>query len=72
MSGPGSTSRYFKGDDEHQRISIWSLFQILQSWGWRDGSAVKSTDCSSRDPEYKSQQPCGGSQPSVMGSDALF
>jgi hypothetical protein len=40
--------------------------------GWRDGSAVKSIDCSSRGPEFKSQQPHGGSQPSVMGSDALF
>jgi len=35
--------------------------------GWRDGSVVKSTDCSSRGPEFKSQQPHGGSQPSVMG-----
>jgi hypothetical protein len=42
------------------------------SWGWRDGSVVKSTDCSSRDPEFNSQQPHGGSQVSVMGSDALF
>jgi len=40
--------------------------------GWRDGSEVKSTDCSSRDPEFNSQQPHGVSQPSVMGSDALF
>jgi hypothetical protein len=40
--------------------------------GWWDGSAVKSTDCSSEGPEFKSQQPCGGSQPSVMKSDALF
>jgi hypothetical protein len=40
--------------------------------GWRDGSAVKSTGCSSRSPEFNSQQPHGGSQPSVMGSDALF
>jgi hypothetical protein len=31
---------------------------------WRDGSAVKSTDCSSKGPEFKSQQPHGGSQPS--------
>jgi hypothetical protein len=23
--------------------------------GWRDGSAVKSTDCSSEGPEFKSQ-----------------
>jgi hypothetical protein len=40
--------------------------------GWRDGSAVKSTDCSSRDPEFNSQQAHSGSQPSAMGSDALF
>jgi hypothetical protein len=40
--------------------------------GCRDGSAVKSTDCSSRGPEFNSQQPHGSSQPSVMGSDALF
>jgi hypothetical protein len=31
----------------------------------RDGSVVKSTGCSSRGPEFKSQQPHGGSQPSV-------
>jgi hypothetical protein len=40
--------------------------------GWRDGSAVKSTDCSSRGLEFNSQQPHGGSQPSAMGSDGLF
>jgi hypothetical protein len=40
--------------------------------GWRDGSAAKNTDCSFRGPEFKSQQPHGGSQPSVMGSDAFF
>jgi hypothetical protein len=43
-----------------------------QTVGWRDGSVVKSIDCSSGGPEFKSQQPHGGSQPSVMGSDALF
>jgi hypothetical protein len=40
--------------------------------GWRDGSAVKSTDCSFKGPEFKSQQPHGGSGPSVMRSDAFF
>ena len=40
--------------------------------GWRDGSVAKSTDCSSRGPEFNSQQLYGGSQPSLMGSDALF
>ena len=42
------------------------------SLGRRDGSVVKSTDCSSKGPEFKFQQPHGGSQPSVMRSDALF
>jgi hypothetical protein len=40
--------------------------------GWRDGSVVKSTDCSSKGPKFKSQQPHGGSQPSIMRSDTLF
>ena len=31
---------------------------------WREGSAIKNTDCSSRGPEFNSQQPHGGSQPS--------
>jgi hypothetical protein len=48
-----------------------SLFKKLIS-GWRDGSMVKSIDCSSRGPEFNFQQPHGGSQLSVMGSDALF
>jgi hypothetical protein len=39
--------------------------------GWRDGSVAKSTDCSSEGPEFKSQQPHGDSQPSVMISDAI-
>jgi hypothetical protein len=33
---------------------------------------VESTDCSSRGPEFKSQQPHGGSKPFVMRSGALF
>jgi hypothetical protein len=45
---------------------------MLRIGGWRDGSAVKSTGGSSRGPEFNSQHPHGGSQPSVMGSDALF
>jgi len=47
------------------------MFKKKEIGGWRDGSVVKSTDCSSRGPEFKSQQPHGGSQPSVMRSDAL-
>jgi hypothetical protein len=33
---------------------------------------VKSTGFSSRGPEFNSQQPHGGSQPAIMGFDALF
>jgi hypothetical protein len=33
---------------------------------------VKNTGYSSRGPEFKSQQPHGGSQASVVGSDAVF
>jgi hypothetical protein len=40
--------------------------------GWRDGSVVKSTDCYSRGTEFNFQQPHGGSQPFVKGSNALF
>ena len=53
------------------RGSSW-LEHEEETWGWRDGSAVKSADCSSEGPEFKSQQPHGGSQPSVMRPGALF
>jgi hypothetical protein len=39
--------------------------------GWRDGSAVKNTDCSSEGHEFNSQQPYGGSQPSVTRSGSF-
>jgi len=39
---------------------------------WRDGSAVKSTVCSFRGPEFNPQQPCGGAQLSVIGFVGLF
>lgn len=39
--------------------------------GWRDGSAVENTDRSSDGPEFKSQPPHGGSQPSIRKSDTL-
>jgi hypothetical protein len=40
--------------------------------GWREGSAIKSTGCSSRGPEFNSQQLHGGSQPYITVSDVLF
>jgi hypothetical protein len=44
----------------------------MERKGWRDGSVAKSTDCSSEGREFKSQQSHGGSQPSIMRSDALL
>ena len=48
----------------HQEQMCWAgeMVQLLRA----------STDCSSRGPEFNSQQQHGSSQPSVMGSDALF
>jgi hypothetical protein len=41
--------------------------------GWRAaGSAVQGTDCFSRSPEFNSQQPRGGSQPSVCKWDPML
>jgi hypothetical protein len=51
---------------------IPSTYVKSQKQGWRDGSVGKSADCSSESPEFKSQQPHGGSQPSVMRSDTFF
>jgi hypothetical protein len=42
------------------------LGKRVKGKNWRDSSEVKSTDCFSRDPEFNSQQPHGGSQPSVI------
>ena len=54
------------------KVFINSNTLKIQSRGWRAGSVVKSTDCLSKGPVFNSQQPHGGSQPSVMGSDAFF
>jgi len=43
-----------------KKITKQSIENI--SWGWRDSSM----DCFSEGPEFKSQQPHGGSQPSVI------
>jgi hypothetical protein len=55
-----------------QRNPVISKEKKEKKEGWRDCSVDKSTDCSSEGPEFKSQQPHGGSQPPVMRSDALF
>ena len=64
--GPGVIGVVISGQDLIQL----NLLSVLR--GWRDSSVVKNTDCSSRGPEFNSQQPHGGSQTSVIRSDALF
>ena len=44
----------------------------LNSGAGEMAQQVGAPDCSSEGPEFKSQQPHGGSQPSVTRSDALF
>ena len=61
----------------HTYINIYLSYQfcsLRKSWlgGWRDGSEVKSPGCSSRGPKFNSQQPHGGSQPSIIWTNALF
>ena len=72
--------------NHQERVSVRSCFCQVDlghvygelSWllnevgGWRDGSEVKSIACSFKGPEFNSQQPHGGSQPSVKRSGALF
>ena len=56
----------------HMCACVISITLKIKFVGWRDGSKVKSTGYSSKGPEFNSQQPHGGSQPSIMGSYALF
>jgi hypothetical protein len=46
---------------EEKKKEIESIYM-----DWRDASVVKSTDCSSKGPEFNSQQPHGGSQPLLL------
>jgi hypothetical protein len=38
-----------------------NIFFNARNLGWQDSLAVKSTDCSTEGPEFKSQQPHGAS-----------
>lgn len=53
---------------EQEHLSCFFFSFKIFGEGSRDGSVVKSTDCSSRGPEFNSQQPHGDSQPFVIGS----
>jgi hypothetical protein len=47
--------------EEEVTVNICTLKKEANIWGWRDGSVVKSISCSSRGPEFNSQQPHGSS-----------
>jgi hypothetical protein len=74
---PPSNSFFFKSKTkqnkktkkERKKSKAKTNKQTNKKWAGEDGSEVKT---SSRGPEFNSQQPHGGSQPSVMRSDALF
>jgi hypothetical protein len=51
--------------EQYRLLTIIFLALNLCVWDWRDGSVVKSSGCSPRGPEIKSQHSYGGSQPSV-------
>jgi hypothetical protein len=46
------------------RKNTWKILhlKVLKMGGWRDGSVVKSTGCSSRGPRFNSQHLHGSSQ----------
>jgi hypothetical protein len=52
--------------------TVKSLLIELQSGVREMAQQLGPLDCSTRGPEFSSQQPHGGSQPPVMGSDAHF
>ncbi|XP_060238453.1 transmembrane protein 116 isoform X4 [Meriones unguiculatus] len=54
----------------HSKSTASVTVTIYRSW--KGGSEVKSTACFSKGPEFNSQQPHGGSQPSIMRPSALF
>jgi hypothetical protein len=53
-------------------IQGWAAVKIITTGAGEMAQWVRAPDCSSKGPEFKSQQPHGGSQPSVTRSDALF
>jgi hypothetical protein len=60
-------SYWFSGHN----FKTWLAFRKLSRAG-KMAQLVRATDCSSKGLKFKSQQPHGGLQPSVMRSDALF
>jgi hypothetical protein len=59
---------------QHHHPVVAYLFYIINNIIIRAGEMaqwVRAPDCSSEGQEFKSQQPHGGSQPSITRSDSL-
>jgi hypothetical protein len=54
----------FKDDD--------SVLKTVYDWAGEMAQQIRAPDCSSEGPEFNSQQPHGGSQPSLTRSGAHF
>jgi hypothetical protein len=65
----------FLGLMRYLRRSLYGNIYEVNNMSIRAGEMaqwVRALDCSSEGQEFKSQQPHGGSQPSVTRSDSLF
>jgi hypothetical protein len=60
------------GADHGCDAIMWRPIEKIDLGAGEMAQWVRAPDCSSEGPEFKSQQPHGGSQPSVTRSDALF
>jgi hypothetical protein len=72
-------NRWINGTATVAMSNLWleglqAMLCILKKKGGAGEMAqwVGAPDCSSEGPEFKSQQPHGGSQPSPTRSDSLF
>ena len=79
QGSPGLHSKFQANQNYIMRLNLKNkqvkqkiIFRLCICGGRTDDLVVKSTDWSSKCPEFKSQQPLGGSQLSIMGSDELF
>jgi hypothetical protein len=53
-------------------LVLATITKMQEVWAGEMAQWVRAPDCSSEGQEFKSQQPHGGSQPSVTRSDTLF
>jgi hypothetical protein len=69
---PGLQSEFQDSQDYTEKPCLEKQTNKQKTWAGEMAQWVRAPDCSSEGPEFKFQQPHGGSQPSVTRSDALF